>query len=190
MTTTELPEVHAPETARAGPVAWVITVDHKQIGLYLVTSLLFFLAGGVLAMLIRVELAAPGLQAMDEVTYNQIFTMHGTLMIYLFSVPIFTGLDSYLVPLQIGAADVAFPRLNALAFWLFLFGGLLVRRRPLAEQQPGVDHHLPTAVPQLPRAAPGLLRTARVRPAPRPGAPGDRAPHRPADQAASGMRQR
>jgi cytochrome c oxidase subunit I len=127
MTTTELPEAHAPETARAGPVGWVITVDHKQIGLlYLVASLLFFLAGGVLAMLIRVELAAPGLQAMDEVTYNQIFTMHGTLMIYLFSVPIFTGLGNYLVPLQIGAADVAFPRLNALAFWLFLFGGLLV----------------------------------------------------------------
>jgi cytochrome c oxidase subunit I len=127
MTATELPRAHRPAPARARLVDWVVTVDHKQIGLlYLVTSLLFFLAGGVLAMFIRAELAEPGLQVMGEVTYNQAFTMHGTLMIFLLSVPVFTGLGNYLVPLQIGAADVAFPRLNALGFWLFLFGGLVV----------------------------------------------------------------
>jgi cytochrome c oxidase subunit 1 len=127
MTTTVLPPTRPPETERAGPLEWLVTVDHKKIGLlYVVASLLFFLTGGVLAMLIRAELTSPGLQVMDQVAYNQAFTMHGTLMIYLFSVPIFTGLGNYLVPLQIGAADVAFPRLNALGFWLFLFGGLVV----------------------------------------------------------------
>jgi cytochrome c oxidase subunit I len=126
-TTTELPGTRPPETSRAGLVEWIVTVDHKRIGLlYVGASLLFFLAGGVLAMFIRAELAAPGLQVMGEVSYNQAFTMHGTLMIFLFSVPIFTGLGNYLLPLQIGAADVAFPRLNALGFWLFLFGGLVV----------------------------------------------------------------
>jgi cytochrome c oxidase subunit I len=127
MTTTELPRPHASETTGGGPVDWITTVDHKKIGLlYVVSSLLFFLVGGVLAMLLRAELFAPGQQVLGQVAYNATFTMHGTLMIFLFSVPIFTGLGNYLVPLQIGAADVAFPRLNALGFWLFAFGGLVV----------------------------------------------------------------
>ena len=127
MTTTHAPPGHASEAAEAGPVDWITTVDHKRIGLlYMVTALLFFLVGGVLAMLIRAELFEPGQQLLGQVAYNATFTMHGTLMIFLFSVPIFTGLGNYLVPLQIGAADVAFPRLNALGFWLFAFGGLVV----------------------------------------------------------------
>jgi cytochrome c oxidase subunit I len=127
MTTTHAPPGHASEAAEAGPVDWITTVDHKRIGLlYMVTALLFFLVGGVLAMLIRAELFEPGQQLLGQVAYNATFTMHGTLMIFLFSVPIFTGLGNYLVPLQIGAADVAFPRLNALGFWLLAFGGLVV----------------------------------------------------------------
>jgi cytochrome c oxidase subunit 1 len=127
MATTELAPARPAERWGGSLVEWVATVDHKKIGLlYTAASLLFFLMGGVLTMLIRTELAEPGLQIMGEASYNKTFTMHGTLMIFLFSVPIFTGLGNYLVPLQIGAADVAFPRLNALSFWLFLFGGLVV----------------------------------------------------------------
>jgi heme/copper-type cytochrome/quinol oxidase subunit 1 len=114
MTTTELPAPHPPKTTDVGLVGWITTVDHKKIGLlYVVAALGFFLVGGVLAMLLRAELFASGQQVLGQVAYNTTFTMHGTLMIFLFSVPIFTGLGNYLVPLQIGAADVAFPGLNA-----------------------------------------------------------------------------
>jgi cytochrome c oxidase subunit I len=126
MTTTDLARP-APQAAGSGLVGWIITVDHKRVGLlYVVTALGFFGVGGGLALVMRTELARPELQLMSANTYNQLFTMHGTLMVYLFSVPIFTGLGNYLVPLQIGAADVAFPRLNAMSYWLFLFGGLMV----------------------------------------------------------------
>jgi cytochrome c oxidase subunit 1 len=130
MATTDLSRpgtLQPPERGPSGLVGWITTVDHKRIGiLYVVTALGFFAIGGALAMLMRAELAEPGRQLLDNYTYNQVFTAHGTLMIYLFSVPIFTGLGNYLVPLQIGAADVAFPRLNAVSYWLFLFGGLVV----------------------------------------------------------------
>src|ERR1700758_4221779 len=104
-----------------------MTTDAKMVGLmYLVTSFAFFLAGGLLALLMRAELARPGLQFFSTEQYNQLFTMHGTLMLLLFATPIVFGFANYIVPLQIGAPDVAFPRLNALSFWLFLFGGLIV----------------------------------------------------------------
>ena len=126
MTTTDLTRP-AGQPAGSGLVDWIITVDHKRVGLlYVVTALGFFAVGGGLALVMRTELARPELQLMTANTYNQLFTMHGTLMVYLFSVPIFTGLGNYLVPLQIGAADVAFPRLNAMSYWLFLLGGLMV----------------------------------------------------------------
>ncbi|HEY7526147.1 MAG TPA: cbb3-type cytochrome c oxidase subunit I, partial [Candidatus Limnocylindria bacterium] len=100
--------------------------DHKRIGIqYLVTAIAFLLVGGVLAMVIRSELAFPGLQFVDQETYNQLFTMHGTGMIFFSVVPLGIGLANYLVPLQIGAPDVAFPRLNALTYWLYLFGGII-----------------------------------------------------------------
>jgi cytochrome c oxidase subunit 1 len=112
---------------KAGLVDWITTVDHKQIGiLYIVTAFGFLLLGGVLAMLLRTELAEPGMQFMTENTYNQSFTMHGTFMIFLFAAQVSTGLANYFVPLQIGAADVAFPRLNAMSYWLYLLGGLMV----------------------------------------------------------------
>ena len=101
--------------------------DHKVIGnLYFITSFVFFLLGGVLALLIRAELFAPGLQIVDNPEqYNQLFTMHGTIMLLLFATPLFAGFANAMMPLQIGAPDVAFPRLNMFAYWLYLFGGLI-----------------------------------------------------------------
>ncbi|MHA7959237.1 aa3-type cytochrome oxidase subunit I [Streptomyces sp. L500] len=106
---------------------YLTTTDHKTIGnMYLVTSFGFFLLGGLLAMLMRAELARPGLQLFSTTQYNQLFTIHGTIMMLLFATPTFTGFANAVMPLQIGAPDVAFPRLNALTYWLFLFGGLMV----------------------------------------------------------------
>src|SRR3954454_6930450 len=103
------------------------TTDAKQIGLmYFVTSFGFFLIGGGMALLIRGELGRPGLQFLSPEQYNQMFTMHGTIMLLLFATPIVFAFANYIIPLQIGAPDVAFPRLNALAYWLYLFGGLIV----------------------------------------------------------------
>jgi cytochrome c oxidase subunit 1 len=103
------------------------TTDAKQVGLlYLVTSFGFFFAGGLMALLMRAELARPGLQFLSTEQYNQLFTMHGTIMLLLFATPLVFGFANYIVPLQIGAPDVSFPRLNAVSYWLYLFGGLLV----------------------------------------------------------------
>src|SRR3954463_7131331 len=103
------------------------TTDPKDIAiLYLVTSFGFFLAGGAMALLIRGELAGPGPQFLSNEHYNQLFTMHGTIMLLLYATPILFGFANYIVPLQIGEPDVAFPRLNAFSYWLFLFGGLNV----------------------------------------------------------------
>jgi cytochrome c oxidase subunit I len=110
-----------------GLIGWLTTTDHKRIGvLYIVAAFALFLVGGLMAMLMRAELAAPGLQLTDETGYDQLFTMHGTIMLLLFGTPMAVGLANYIVPLQIGAADMAFPRVNALSFWLFLSGSLVV----------------------------------------------------------------
>ncbi len=102
------------------------TTDHKLIGkLYLATSFIWFLIGGVMALVIRAELTFPGSQVVSDEVYNQLFTMHGTIMLLLFATPLFFGFANVLVPLQIGSPDVAFPRLNMLAYWFFLFGGLI-----------------------------------------------------------------
>ncbi len=112
---------------RSWVLDWLTTVDHKKIGImYIVNSFLFFFAAGILALVIRSELAVPGLQFLDETTYNEAFTMHGTIMIFLFIVPVLAGFGNYIVPLQIGAPDMAFPRINALSFWLLPLGGLLI----------------------------------------------------------------
>ncbi len=119
-----------PAPARGRPVgAWirdlVVTTDHKTIGvMYIVTSMLFFFVGGLMALIMRGELAEPGLQFLSTEQFNQLFTMHGTVMLLLYATPIAFGFANYLVPLQIGAPDVAFPRLNAVGYWLYLFGGL------------------------------------------------------------------
>jgi len=107
--------------------SWLATVDHKRIGiLYIVTSLLFFIAGGVLALLMRSQLAQPNEHVFTRDTYDQLFTMHGTTMIFLVVVPVFAGLGNFLIPLMIGARDMAFPRLNALSYWLYLLGGVVL----------------------------------------------------------------
>ncbi|MET9324846.1 cbb3-type cytochrome c oxidase subunit I, partial [Streptomyces sp. NPDC003038] len=108
-------------------ISWITTTDHKKIGhLYLIASFAFFMFGGLLALLLRAELARPGLQLISNEQYNQTFTLHGTVMLLLFATPTFAGFANAIMPLQIGAPDVAFPRLNMLSFWLFLFGGLIV----------------------------------------------------------------
>jgi cytochrome c oxidase subunit 1 len=108
----------------ASLVGWMTTTDHKALGVaYFVTSMVFLAIGGGLAGVIRAELAQPGLQVVSEQTYNGVFTIHGSVMVYLFAVPFGFALANYLVPLQIGAPDLAFPRLNAFSYWLYLFGG-------------------------------------------------------------------
>src|SRR3954469_15596492 len=130
----QLPELAAAreDTASADSpgtslLRWTTTTDHKVIGkMYMVTAFCFFLFAGLLALAMRAELARPGLQFMNEYTYNQLFTIHGTIMMLLFATPMFAGFANAVMPLQIGAPDVAFPRLNALSYWLYLFGGLMV----------------------------------------------------------------
>src|ERR687891_2228463 len=107
--------------------SWLATVDHKKIGqLYLYTALAFFLIGGLEALIIREQLRGPNGTIVSADTYNQLFTMHGTTMIFLVVMPLSAAFFNYLIPLQIGARDVAFPRLNAFSYWGFLFGGLFI----------------------------------------------------------------
>ncbi|MSW18421.1 MAG: cytochrome ubiquinol oxidase subunit I, partial [Actinobacteria bacterium] len=106
-------------------VKTITSTDHKRIGyLYLATSFAWFLIGGLLALFLRLELTRPGMQFLSVEQYNQIFTMHGTIMLLMFATPLFVGFANVIMPLQIGAADVAFPRLNMLSYWLFLFGSI------------------------------------------------------------------
>ncbi|MGV1036538.1 MAG: cytochrome c oxidase subunit I [Candidatus Nanopelagicales bacterium] len=108
-------------------VKWLTTTDHKVIGnLYFITAMFFFFVGGILALFLRAELTAPGTQFLSNEQYNQVFTMHGTIMLLLFATPLFSGFANAVMPLQIGAPDVAFPRLNMFAYWLYLFGALVV----------------------------------------------------------------
>ena len=123
------PEHVSPTVRRKGNVfvGWLTTTDHKTIGyMYLITSFVYFLIGGVMALVIRAQLFAPGLEIVaTKEQYNQLFTMHGTIMLLMFATPLFAGFANVLMPLQIGAPDVAFPRLNAFAYWLYSFGSLI-----------------------------------------------------------------
>jgi cytochrome c oxidase subunit 1 len=117
---------HALPTEEYGLWAWITTVDHKRIAkLYLFTALFFSLVGGGLALAMRTQLAVPDNDFLDGGTFNQFFTMHGLIMIFLVIMPINAAFFNFVIPLQIGARDVAFPRLNALSYWIFLFGGLM-----------------------------------------------------------------
>src|ERR1700758_897083 len=107
-------------------VDWILTTDHKKIGImYLVATFVFFILGGIEALLIRLQLGVPNNTLITNEHYNELITLHGTTMIFLFVVPIMAGFGNYFVPLMIGARDMAFPRLNALSFWLLLFGGIV-----------------------------------------------------------------
>src|SRR5271156_344525 len=106
---------------------WVVTVDHKRLGiLYILYSTFFLLVAGVEALLMRLQLAYPNNHVLSAQVYNRLFTMHGTTMVFLVGMPFLFGFANYIVPLQIGARDMAFPRLNAFSFWLTAFGGLIL----------------------------------------------------------------
>jgi cytochrome c oxidase subunit I len=121
------PEDHSGHGAKSWRDYFRVNTDHKVIGVqYLVTTIVFFLAGGLLALLVRAELAKPGIQYFDQQTYNGLFSVHAALMIFLFVIPAFAGLANYVVPLMLGAADMAFPRLNALSFWLLPIAGIMM----------------------------------------------------------------
>jgi cytochrome c oxidase subunit 1 len=106
---------------------WVTTVDHKRLGiLYIVYALLFLVIGGIEATIIRVQLMYPHNNLVSPQVFNRLFTMHGTTMIFFVAMPVLFGFANYLVPLMIGARDMAFPRLNAFSFWLTTFGGILL----------------------------------------------------------------
>ena len=112
---------------RTGLYEWLTTTDHKKIGImYVINSFLFFLIGGLFALGVRSELAQPGLQFIDERTYNEFFSIHATVMIFLFIIPMLAGLGNFVVPLMIGAPDMAFPRIHALSFWMLPLGGILL----------------------------------------------------------------
>src|SRR5512134_2143733 len=139
MATTALDHAHAPAHAHptTGLWSWITTVDHKRIGiLYGTTAFLFFLIGGLEALLLRVQLGTAENTFLSPELYNQLFTMHGTTMIFLAVMPLSAMFFNYLIPLMIGARDVAFPRLNAFSYWVFLLGGLLLNSSFLVNAAP------------------------------------------------------
>ena len=117
---------HRVEGERTGWTSWVTTTDHKKIGImYLVLTFVFFILGGVEALMMRLQLSQAENTLLSPQVYNALFTMHGTTMVFLFVVPIMAGFGNYFVPLMIGARDMAFPKLNALSFWLLAAGGIV-----------------------------------------------------------------
>ncbi|HSI97817.1 MAG TPA: cytochrome c oxidase subunit I [Gaiellaceae bacterium] len=152
-------EAHPPAWQRGKVASWLVTTDHKRIGiLYIGTSLLFFVLAGLMAIFMRLQLMQANATVLSPDRYNELVTIHGTAMVFLVGVPILAGFANYLVPLMIGAHDVAFPRLNALSYWLFLFGGTVLMLSffadggaaqagwtaypPLSEQTPGSGQDL------------------------------------------------
>ena len=147
-------ETPVPAWQRGKVASWLVTTDHKRIGiLYILTSVVFLVLAGLMALVMRIQLAQANADVIGPERYNELVTIHGTSMVFLVGVPILAGFGNYLVPLMIGASDVAFPRLNALSYWLFLFGGVVLMLSffadggagqagwtlypPLSEQQPG-----------------------------------------------------
>ena len=137
---TSTPSEEASRPIKDAPILlWVRTTDHKRIGLmYMYTAFVFFFLAGVEAMIIRAQLAVPANTLVTPSLYDELFTMHGTIMIFAFTMPVFVGLANYVVPLQIGARDMAFPHLNAMSYWLFLAGGLVLALSLLLGQAPDV----------------------------------------------------
>jgi cytochrome c oxidase subunit I+III len=131
-----------------GLAAWAGTVDHKRIGMrYLYTGFAFFIVAGLEATMLRVQLAAPDLHVLTPEAYNQLFSMHGVTMMFLFATPVLSGFGNYFVPLMIGARDMAFPRLNAFGYWVFLAAGLFLTSAFLVGQAPndGWFNYVPLA---------------------------------------------
>jgi cytochrome c oxidase subunit 1 len=152
-----------PFPQRTGPTGSLIyrlitTTDHKVIGImYVVACFAFFFVGGLMALLIRGELTAPGLQFLSNEQYNQLFTMHGTVMLLFYATPIVFGFANLVLPLQIGAPDVAFPRVNALSLWLFVFGAIIALAGFIAPGGPA-DFGWTAYTPLSERSIPGAGR--------------------------------
>jgi cytochrome c oxidase subunit I len=147
------PEDHSGHGARSWKDYFRVNTDHKVIGIqYLVTTIFFFVAAGLMAMFMRAELARPGMQYVDTNTFNGLFSVHASLMIFLFIIPAFAGLGNYVIPLMIGAPDMAFPRLNALSFWLLPIAGLIMMSSYLVPEggafAAGWTNYVPLAVQQ------------------------------------------
>src|SRR5919109_5268570 len=116
-----------PAWQRGRVASWLVTTDHKRIGiLYISTSLVFFCLAGLMALVFRLQLSQANAGVLGSDTYNELVTIHGTAMVFLVVVPILAGFANFLVPLMIGARDMAFPRLNAMSYWFFLFGGIVL----------------------------------------------------------------
>ena len=149
------PEDHSGHGARSWKDYFRVNTDHKVIGVqYLVTTIFFFVAAGLMAMFMRAELARPGMQFVDNNTFNGLFSVHASLMIFLFVIPAFAGLGNYVIPLMIGAPDMAFPRLNALSFWLLPIAGLIMLASFLVPEggafAAGWTNYVPLSVQQPP----------------------------------------
>src|SRR3989337_69058 len=125
--------------APSGLWSWIPTVDHKRVGiLYGTSAFIFFLVGGIEALIMRLQLAVPDNTLVGAQRFNELFTMHGTTMVFLAIMPMSAAFFNYMIPLMIGARDVAFPRLNALSYWVFLSGALLTHTSYLTGNLPGV----------------------------------------------------
>src|SRR4051812_33078163 len=112
---------------KPGLIGWLSTTDHKRIGRrYLVTAIVFFALAGAMALVMRTQLAVPDNTLVGPDSYSQLFSMHGSVMMFLFAVPVMTAMGVYLVPLMLGARAISFPRLNAFGYWIYLFGGLTI----------------------------------------------------------------
>jgi cytochrome c oxidase subunit 1 len=143
-----------PSWQRGRIASWLVTTDHKRIGiLYISTSLVFFVLAGLMALVMRTQLAQANADVVSAETYNELMTIHGTAMVFLVLVPLLAGFANYLVPLMIGASDVAFPRLNALSYWLFVLGGAVLMGSFFASG--GAAQAGWTAYPPLSTQAPG-----------------------------------
>src|SRR3954447_25402078 len=118
--------LHATWRRPRGFIGWLATVDHKEIGRrYIVTALIFLALGGVLSLAMRVQLARPDQNLIGAARFNELFTMHGSTMMFLFAVPVMEGVSVFIIPLMIGSRSTAFPRLNAFSYYMYLFGGML-----------------------------------------------------------------
>jgi cytochrome c oxidase subunit 1 len=134
------PSAQAAHDEYGGLWSWLATVDHKRIGvLYLFTALTFFVVGGLEAVIMRAQLQGPNGTLVSAETFNQLFTMHGTTMVFLVIMPLSAAFFNFLIPLQIGARDVAFPRLNAFSYWVYLFGGIFITVPIFSMSRPTLD---------------------------------------------------
>jgi cytochrome c oxidase subunit 1 len=139
--------------AERGWRSWAFTLDHKRVGaMYLWTTIFFFLVGGVFALLLRLELLSPQARYFSNHTYNIFFTLHGSMMIFLFIIPaIPSGLGNFFIPLHIGARDVAFPRLNLASYWVFVAGFLVIIGSLVAPMDTGWTFYTPYSAKSPPR---------------------------------------